>query len=176
MRNPFKRQSSNQTIAELENYYGSSYNSGGSRTGKAWLMAILSLLITIAVIAALFFAIRWGYRMLTEDNESGDRQVQIEGDRQTGFEDARDGILGQGADPRSDEDTVVGVLNSDDKDQEEGVVSDEAASTTRNIAGESNNSSSTDLPNTGAGELLVAIPALTMVLGYSISRKIQLNK
>ena len=54
-----------QTISDLEDYYANRNN----RTGMAWLMAFLSLLVTIGIIGALFFGGRWVYRALTDDTQ-----------------------------------------------------------------------------------------------------------
>ncbi len=199
MRSPFSRKDSNQTIAELENYYGSSYNSSGTRTGKAWAMALLSLIITLAVIAGLFFAGKWLYDTISDNDSSSETTTQE--DTPQG-EVTVDGTNPLTTDPRSDDDEVIAVLGQDDNDQsnadsttdndgatssdesaveEGGVVSDEAASITRDVAGDSNTSTNTtrndsndeDLPSTGAGDILFAIPAVTIVLGYYISRRHQ---
>ena len=191
MRNPFKRNQDNQTIADLENYYTSSYNSGSSNSGKAWLMALLSLIITLVVIVALFFGVRWIYRALTDDNASEaerNGQVQVDEGRQNGFNGNNGGdiTIGDGStDPRSEDDTTVGVINPDNTTDEsssnsnssendgEGVVSDEAASTSRDVAGSNSSLSTTggneNLPNTGANELLFALPLVTLALSYYLS-------
>ena len=49
-----------RTIAQLEDYYASRHSNA-----KAWAMAFLSLLITVAVLSAIFFGGRWLYRTLT---------------------------------------------------------------------------------------------------------------
>lgn len=185
MRNPFRRRGNNQTIAELESYYAS--QGSNRRTGTAWVMAILSLIITVAVIVALYFGVRWAYRALTDNNNGTDTVA-------TGTVDSENGgarVIGENNDPRSSDDVVIGVVNPSadeaiDNDEQGGVVSDEAASTTRDssdVAGRTSNDSSDslvttggdELPDTGAGELLIAIPALTIAIGYFISRKQQLR-
>ena len=198
MRNPFRRNPNNQTITELENYYGSSYNSGGARSGKAWAMALMSLVITLAVIALLFFAGRWAYRTLTDDSSDvTTTQGEVNSDDITSLGDGDDannrGVIGGDVDPRSDDDTTVGVINpsddsaasNNDENDSEGVVSDEAASTTRNVAGEtttdstarnsSSDSSSDALPSTGPSDILIAIPLAAIVIGYMLSRRSQLR-
>ena len=92
-----------------------------------------------------------------------------------------------------EDDVVVGVLNpSDETSQEGGVVTDEAASTTVGVGGESTSNESTsgssssstgasgttgtngeDIPNTGPGETVAFILLATTVLGYAISRRLQ---
>lgn len=183
MRNPFRRKN-NQTIAELESYYATQGKSHDR--GRAWLMAIVSLIVTVLVIAGLFFAVRWAYRTLTDDSADSDTVATgtVEGDGSAT-------VIGDGSsDPRSSEDIVAGVLNpsedttdSDSSETEEGgVVSDEAASTTRDVAGSSSgadadstitNTGPDGLPNTGPGESLAVILLTTTAIGYAMSRRFQ---
>jgi hypothetical protein len=167
-----------QTITELEDYYANKRN----RTGMAWLMAFLSLLVTVAVIAALFFGGRWLYRTLV-DNDSDSSSTTTStpavvstpldsnaSDEGTADEEAAESTVSQ---------TNSGT-NSASNSTSQGVVSDEAARTdtpsssrsTTSVAG----TSSTDLPNTGAGELLIAVPFGAVIAGYMFSRNRQLQK
>ena len=184
MRNPFRRRNNNQTIAELESYYATQGST--KRTGTAWFMAIISLLITVAVIILLYFGVRWVYRTVTDNTNDSDTVA-------TGTVETDGGGLvisgDSSTDPRSSEDVLAGVLNPSDSDEssssssaseEEGVVSDEAASTTREVAGESDSIAVTgggdELPSTGAGESAFAGLVLITVFGYFVSRKRQLTK
>jgi hypothetical protein len=184
MRNPFKRRAKNQTIAELESYYATQGTK--RRSGTAWVMALISLLITIVVIALLYFGVRWVYRTVTDDGNGSDTVA-------TGTVDTEGGarVVGENpnADPRSPEDVEVGVLNpTDDENNQGGVVTDEAASTSRDdvsaVAGDnttntadslSTTGGSEELPNTGAGESLLLLLASVTVIGYFSARKKQLN-
>lgn len=59
----FNRKKDDQDVlpAEVREYYKSEQR---SRTGKAWLLAIITLLATFLIAAALFFGGRWVYRAL----------------------------------------------------------------------------------------------------------------
>ncbi len=187
MKNPFRRRE-NQTIAELESYYATQGKSQGR--GRAWLMALMSLIVTVIVVAGLFFAARWVYRAVTDNSsESEVTTGSTEGDGTVTV------ITDGSSDPRSSEDVVAGVLNqaedtdnpgdgdvgsdSNSETEEGGVVSDEAASTTRDVAGDSATdsslSTSDDLPNTGAGETVALILLTTVVIGYAVSRRFQVR-
>lgn len=183
MRNPFRRRD-NQTIAELESYYATQGKSRGR--GRAWLMAFISLIITVIVIVGLFFAVRWAYRAMTDDSSDTITTGTVEGDGGATI------ITDGSGDPRSSEDIVAGVLNpdSDDADdagtvdtEEGGVVSDEAASTTREVAGDTSTDSDntltttgpSDLPSTGAGETVAIILLATVGIGYAMSRRFQIR-
>ena len=179
MKNPFRRKNK-QTIAEIENYYAGQ-SSGKGRSGMAWLMAIISLLITLIIIALLFFGIRWIYRTLVDDSADQTDTVatgqvsEAEAEQASGSDSDSEGS-------QSSSDVLNEELAGNDSESE-GTVSDEAASTTRDTAGDSTTSStstpttggSEPLPNTGPGEVLLFVPAATVAVGYIISRKRQLR-
>ena len=184
MRNPFKREK-NPTIAELENYYA-----GQRRTkrgpGAAWLMAILSLLVTLIIIAALYFGVRWIYRTFSDDTGNDVSISDIASDPE--FGEVRVGGTDEPSTDdgeQSNEDRVADVLggNSDSNDSSEGVVSDEAASTTRSndsdVAGDTTTivgaGATVELPNTGAGEQMIVLTIALVATGYIAARKFQLR-
>ena len=64
---PFKRKNNeNKGVpAEIKQYYASEHR---ERVGLAWLIAFLSLILTVAIIAGLFFGGRWAYRKIAHKN------------------------------------------------------------------------------------------------------------
>ncbi len=177
----FKRRD-NQTIAELESYY-----SGQQRTGMAWIMAFLSLFITVIVLSSIFFGGRWMYRTIT--NDSGEvatvatDQPLSTTDVDLTVDDTIPGPqLGETSveSGSSQETAIVGGSVSNG-----GVVSDEAASTSipNDISDQSTEStgvaglSTESLPNTGASEVVtVFIFIVVLVAGYALSIRRQLRK
>ncbi len=176
----FFRKNNKTTIAELEEYYAAQNNS--RRSGRAWLMAILSLLLTVLVLFGLFFGGRWIYRALTDDNnettiitDSGDTQLP-----------SYDGDIAGSVNTNTG--SIDDLNNSNSESASNGVVDDQAASTdTANsgVAGSSTTaqptttpatSTTNDLPNTGAGTNMLMIFVSTVVIGYLVSRKSQLSK
>jgi cytoskeletal protein RodZ len=159
----FKR-NNKTTIAELEEYYANQ-DRKKTRTSMAWLMAILSLVITLAVIALIFFGGRWLYRTLTDDNNATTADTTSTGQVELPTFDSD--VIGNGVDQdESDDDSLAGQSST-------GTVSDSAASTsipnTDRVTqtGPSNEA----LPNTGAGELIAIAPLTVGVVGYLVSRK-----
>lgn len=171
-----------QTISELENYYANKSN----RTGMAWVMAFLSLLITVAVIAALFFGGRWIYRTITNNGDDNGAQTTVtegtvnedgtivsSGERSTGT--GTSGSVGAPSNGAASQPTP----------EFPSVVTDEAArtntpSTTGSTAGRATTTpsttpttgSTTSLPNTGASELLViGLLSGSVLGGYLLSLK-----
>ena len=167
----FKR-NNKTTIAELEEYYANQ-DRRKTRTGTAWLMALLSLIITLAVIALVFFGGRWLYRTLTDDSNSTTSSQTSDDNDGVELPNFDGDIVGQG-NSNSSSDTNVATENA-------GVVSDEAASTsvpntdrvveTDSISNTGSDSSSEEIPNTGAGELLIVTPIVAGIAGYFASRK-----
>lgn len=165
----FKRKNQT-TIAELEDYYA---NQRGRRTGMAWFMAFLSLLITVAVILALFFGGRWLYRTFIDDGQD-DTTTDTTVTTDDGVElPSFDGSLPNQPTvtdgTQVPDDAAVGTVEPD------GVVSDEAATTDTSNNGATAGTSITatgDIPNTGAGETIVVLLVGTTVLGYFIHRRL----
>ena len=65
----FSRKKDDQDVlpAEVREYYKSEQR---SRTGRAWLLAIVTLLATFLIAAALFFGGRWAYRALFGNDDA----------------------------------------------------------------------------------------------------------
>jgi hypothetical protein len=168
----FKRKDQT-TIAELEEYYS---NQKSRRTGRAWLMAILSLLITIAVIVALFFGVRWLYRTLTNDEVTVVTTASNEG-REPAFGDIRtEEDAGEGTDSAqqgvvSDEAAVTDRASDTDNTGAVAGSTTDSNATSRNNSSTSNTSATNDIPNTGAGDVLLVLPVIFAVAGYALSRK-----
>ena len=68
---PFKRRkksSTNSIPTEVKDYYDSEHR---ERVGLAWLIAFMSLVLTVAVIVGMFFGGRWAYRKIAgNDNKA----------------------------------------------------------------------------------------------------------
>jgi cytoskeletal protein RodZ len=156
------------TIAELEEYYANQERKKNS-TGKAWLMAFLSLFITLVVIALLFLAGRWVYRTITSnDSTTTTTETSETENADLPTFDSDNGVVGQGSTSEDNSSTET-----------QGTVSDEAASTsvpntdqTTDVAtGGTTNDNVDEVPNTGAGYILFAAPVITAVSGYIFARR-----
>jgi len=186
-----------RTIAQLEDYYASRHS-----TGKAWAMAFLSLLITVAVLSAIFFGGRWLYRTLTDDDaKKSEDSSQVEGSEIPGvnadIDEDQSGLEIVSTD--SDTETVVVADGDTDANVEiegsvGGTVTEEAASTSVPnvqvaerqaaedqqgiVAGEQSDSSSDSegIPDTGAGEVLLIAPLVAVIAGYLFSLRRQAVK
>ncbi len=161
----FKR-NNKTTIAELEEYYANQENRK-TRTGKAWLMAFVSLFITLAVIALLFFGGRWLYRTLTDNDSKTTTTSDATNNDGIDLPTLDGDVVGRGN--KSDSDN-----SADDATENAGVVSDEAASTSTpntDRVTETGSDSESEIPNTGAGEVLLALPVVLAITGYLVSRR-----
>lgn len=160
----FKRRKS-QTISDIENYYAQHESSNT----RAWAMAFFSLLITISVLSLLFLGGRWVYRTVTKD----DTKVTVA---------TKDSDADKMAEGHTDTDASGEHSNheTDSQHQTNGTVSEEAAKTTTpsntsNSSNDTTHSSTTQVPKTGAGDMIFVIPAVTFVGAYLYSRRKQLR-
>ena len=147
------RRRKNQTISELEDYYANRNN----RTGMAWLMAFISLLITVAVSAAIFFGGRWVYRSLTaDDNTEVIVATNEKSEQSEPANNSQNDVNGSSVEP-------------------DGVVTDEAANTSVPSSERSSSESQKPIPDTGAGTTAMIVVAGAGVTGFMISRRRQLK-
>jgi cytoskeletal protein RodZ len=74
---PWNRRKTTSTSAqvpeEVEQYYESTRK---ERVGIAWLLALVTLLLTILIAAGLFFAGRWAYRKIANNDNSSETTQQ----------------------------------------------------------------------------------------------------
>lgn len=199
---PLFRKKDKTTIAELEEYYA---NQNKRRSSTAWLMALLSIVITIAIIVALFLLGRWIYQtfiqgddvVVVDTTETADEDsVNLPNfdSEELGSDRGVDFTESESNDPDDlivDETADAAQNQTDVNREDEGTVSDEAASTdvpntdrlaNNNTSGEDSSvaGSTTDdsgnLPETGAGETVLAILLGVGTLGYFGARRYQLKK
>lgn len=179
---PLFKRNNKTTIAELEEYYA---NQRKRRNAKAWLMALLSLFITIVVIVLLFLAGRWIYNtFIDKDSQTSTTQNGSTTTNLPTFDSEDDTIGGdRGVDfeegTSNDPDNLI--VEENGSVDVGGTVTDEAASTEDSNADRvtANNIGSagvTEMPNTGAGETTLAILVAVAILGYLVARKRQLSK
>lgn len=169
----FQRRKS-QTISELEDYYSNRNNS----TAKAWVMALLSLLVTVALLSILFFGGRWIYRTLTNDGVTVVTTTSTtENNPDTTIEVAPATDMNHSDGTNHDTATKTPAV------EPEGVVSDRAATTTTPRTATGTNSRTTTpttgdatLPKTGTSEtVLGALMFISLTAGVYAYRKKQLR-
>lgn len=68
-----KKQTTTNLPPEVQQYYQSE-NRG--RMGMAWLIAFLSLLVSVAIVVGLFFGGRWVYRQIAGTNDTNATQSE----------------------------------------------------------------------------------------------------
>jgi hypothetical protein len=153
----FFKRNNKTTIAELEDYYASK-SQRRNRPGMAWLMAFLSLLITVAVVALMYFGGRWLYRTITVNDVNDTSPTSING-------------------PNIDLPTFTDNNGVDDRQAEtdnggSGVVSDEAATTNQpNQDRIATTGSQESLPETGPDQMIFVLPLLVAIFGYILARR-----
>lgn len=68
MKWPFSRKKKDDVPAEIQEYYQAERR---ERVGVAWVVALLTLLVTVAVVLGLFFGGRWVYRKVANRDSGG---------------------------------------------------------------------------------------------------------
>ncbi len=166
-----------KSIEELENYYSGKQE----RTGMAWMMAFLSLILTITVLGGLFLGGRWAYRTFIDDT-SNDIAISDVTDETT------TGVPGSSSDAPATT-TPPPPANG-------GVVSDNAARTespspqpspapapqpspspTPSATAGVQTPRTGDLPNTGSSIwVAVALASVTFISSYTVFARLQLAR
>lgn len=78
---PFRRKKKDDVPAEIQEYYQAERR---ERAGVAWLVALLTLLLTVSIVLALFFGGRWVYRRVTDDgNKQASTQSETTSEQST---------------------------------------------------------------------------------------------
>lgn len=75
----FNRKNTDNSVLpeEVRDYYKSEQR---TRTGRAWILAIITLLVTFLIAAALFFGGRWIYRTVFDNDNDKNTTSQTEQD------------------------------------------------------------------------------------------------
>lgn len=176
----FRRSKPVQNVPpEVAEYYQAERR---ERRGVAWLMTLLTLLITVALIVGLFFAGRWAYQRIwggdsvpSSQNDSGDDSGRsdsgsdspIEGpSNQESDEDATERNQARddsGSSRETREDTPAQTPESTREDRNQGGTG--SSGTTPPQSGPS------ELADTGPGETVAGVFVVSAVSGYVIYRR-----
>jgi len=152
-----KKSPEEKTITELEEYYSGKKN----RPIMAWIMAIISLLITVAVVSGLFFGGRWVYQKIAHRNDTKQTTTQT---------------TSTASSNSSNTNSATTPSNSSNKESSTdfpSVVSDQAASTSVPSNVRNTSTTNSNIPNTGPGESALVVIASVFVLSYRISLRKQ---
>lgn len=152
MKWPFSRNNNVDNVPqEIQEYYQSERR---ERTGVAWLLALGTLLVTVALATALFFGGRWVYRKVVDrgngNDNGGSSQVQ---------QNPADNQPTGSTEGTSTEDQAQTPAQDGTTPGNEGTVSDTAATTNRPNVPATGDS----LPDTGPGDVLAIFTIVTVV-------------
>lgn len=134
---------------EVQKYYDSEQR---ERVGLAWLVAFVSLLVTVLVIMAVFFGGRWIFRKVTNDN--GGSNTSQTANKPTTSE--------------SSSSSEANKTKSDSSSSNSTSKSESSQSSSSKSSSSNNDSGvkapeSEDLSNTGPGNLLEVFAAVTII-------------
>lgn len=157
MKWPFSRKNNVDNVPqEIQEYYQSERR---ERTGVAWLLALGTLLTTIALATALFFGGRWVYRTVVDrgdgngGNNGASTQVQQDPSENQAVNGDNDGT--GTTENQAGQESAPADQNGG---QSEGTVSDSAATDSREPAVPATGDS---LPDTGPGDMLAVFMIVT---------------
>lgn len=150
MRWPFRRKQNIEGVPqEIQDYYQAERR---ERTGIAWLLALGTLLTTIALAILLFFGGRWVYRKVANRNGNTSQVTQQPTETTSPANEAEQ-------QPSGDQGATGGGTSS--------TATNTPATTpapTPATQGQQSRGTSSDLPNTGPGDIL-AVFVLTSLIG-----------
>ena len=150
----------------------------------AWVMAFLSLLLTVVILGGLFFGGRAVYRAVTDDGTTQtavtDEPVDDNTSTTPAPEPANSGSTSEtpAPTPTPTPGSDTSAINGRRRERSGGNTTTPSASTTAR-GGEGQNSStngtvaarSTGLPNTGSGTILISAPIVSLFVGYFVARR-----
>lgn len=150
---PFRRKQNIDGVPqEIQDYYQSERR---ERTGIAWLLALGTLLTTIALAILLFFGGRWAYRKIANRNNNGNSSQVAQQPTETtapANESAQESDGGQSGASTGTSSTSTNTPSTS------------TTPTTQTQGQPQTRGANSDLPNTGPGDVL-AVFAITTALG-----------
>ncbi len=166
----FKRKKPTNVLPEVEEYYQAERR---DRAWLAWVLALVSVLVVVLIIIGLFWAGRWVYNQITDNDDSSDVSV-VQNDDLT--------VDGTPTDVTESQDNGT-ESDSDDSqtDTSQGTVDAPAQTTTPSTGGQTTPTATpttgdSELPDTGAGSLAGVFIGVTTLAGgihYTVSRRRQ---
>jgi cytoskeletal protein RodZ len=79
LRNPFKKDAT--TTVTADDYY---QTDARQRLGRAWLLSAATFVVTVVVVLALFYGVRWAYHQITNHkNQAAPAQNTNQTDKQS---------------------------------------------------------------------------------------------
>ncbi|MDQ3094239.1 MAG: hypothetical protein M3Q70_03645 [bacterium] len=179
----FGRRTTTTDIPELQEYYAAkrANNSAG-----AWVLALISLIITVLLILGLFFGGRWLWRkvrggedrVVTTTQEASDQiEEGIESDTGVDTDNVAPDSTDNAADTNSTNNTTTPATNGTSTQPQTGQTGSTGASTTTPNTDEEIAAAraSGNLPNSGPGDV-VGIFVATTAAGYVVHRQRQLKR
>lgn len=147
----FKRRDKSNLPPEVEKFYQSEKR---ERVGLAWLIAFVTLVLTVALIVGLFFGGRWAYRKVAGPNPQPAKPVQPAGPNKPvgipGPSDKSTGKTLQPAAPAPSQSVAESSLSATNQSQ---------SSSQTHVR----RTSSSSLSNTGPGDTVALFVAVSLL-------------
>lgn len=171
----FKKKTTTTNIPELQEYYA---NQQKESAGKAWLLAIGSLLLTVLILVGAIFGGRWLYRQVTKKDDTKKATV-VQTDKKSNTTSTNDKTTSSS--PATTVPSTSSTSSSTSTTQTpatssstaQGVATTQSAAT--NTAATAASTTNSNLPDTGAGNT-IAIFVTVLLVSYVVHRSITLRK
>lgn len=184
----FRRNKKESVLPELDKYYDGERR---DRTGLAWILALISVIIIALIIIGIFLAGRWAYRELTGDDNGNEVAIEetvpsFDGESTIDNQDSDD--ASQGEDNGSSQgDAGVNQPQPQDQDSDTDTETDtgsEASEGTVDAPARTDvpsvpRTGDDDLPSTGPAGIVGTFVGTSLVAGgahYVVARKRQSNR
>lgn len=161
-----KKQTTTTNIPELQEYYA---NQQKESTGKAWLLAIGSLLVTIVILVGSFFGGRWVYRKITKK----DKPVTTTAQTDTSTSDTTTKTPSTSSSSDSSTTTTAPKPTTTTTTPAQGVATTQSAAT--NTSATAATTTAKQLTNTGPGNTVALFAGITVV-AYLVHRSYLVRK
>ncbi len=175
---PFNRrkQSSTQKPVpkEVEQYYQSERR---DRVGVAWLLAGVTLILTVMIVLGLFFGGRWAYRKITNKDNTTNTQTAETNQPNKPAEQSPSNQSPSSSSPSSTDNSNTSSPNNSSSQTSPSQGSVAAPTQTNNPASVPSGPTQTSVPNTGPGQTITvfALVSLAGYIGYSTYLRRKLN-
>lgn len=152
------------------------YSNQQSNKPMAWLLAVVTFVVTLLIIMALFFAGRWVWRHTLGDNSSGTESTTPQTGEGTENSPTVDGNVPDNSGASATQEGQTGAKNQTQQDgsaqggetqgsSAQGSNSPQTSSTSTAVP------SANSQPNTGPTENMLAVFVVTSVLGFIVHKK-----
>lgn len=170
----FNRKPKDSVLPEVDQYYEGERR---DRAGLAWLLALVSVAVVALVIIGVFFAGRWAYRQIANNDDNGEVTVSDTTDDGLSFDGGSTNDDTDGSESSNDNEQGSSSQNDDTTENGQSDSSEAPAAggdETPSVPSTGGEESTEALPSTGPADLGAVFVVVTAAAGaahYAVTRK-----